>query len=114
MALKERDCPKCSFTPLVPTPAGGISVDECPKCGGRWYDLGELSKTVKDPKGFTEAVAKGPLKPKPSVAICPSCHKNMVNAGLVHELLRVDLCPVCRGLWLDKGELGLIDRLLKT
>ena len=112
MAIKERDCPKCSFTPLVRKTVG-FDLDECPKCGGRWYDLGELSKSVRATKKFQDAVAKGPLKPKPGVAICPVCHKNMINAGLVHELLRVDLCPSCKGIWLDKNELGLIDRLLQ-
>lgn len=89
-----------------------LDLDECPKCGGRWYDLGELAKAVKDQAGFQKAIAQGPLRPREGKAICPHCRKHMVNGGLVNELLRVDLCPGCKGFWLDKNELGLLERLL--
>lgn len=109
---KELDCPKCPFTPMGPIKEKGLVLDECPKCGGRWFDLGELGQTLKDPAKFQKALAQGPLKPREGKAICPHCHKNMVNGGLLSEFLRADLCPGCRGMWLDKNELGLVERLL--
>ncbi len=36
--------------------------------------------------------------------ICPKCLSDM--AEVEHESVKVDICPGCRGLWLDKGELA--------
>ena len=36
--------------------------------------------------------------------ICPKCLSDM--AEVEHEGVKVDVCPGCRGLWLDKGELA--------
>lgn len=93
----ERDCPKCPFTPME----AGL----CPKCGGRWYNLESAPK-------LKMALAKGPIKPREGKAICPACRKNMTNVGLVNEFLRADLCGTCGGVWLDKNEIPLLDKLL--
>lgn len=109
---KELDCPKCPATPMQTREVGTLKLDECPRCGGRWYDLGELAASVKDPPAFRKAAAAGPLRPRPGRAPCPRCGKPMTNGGLVNEFLRVDLCPACRGFWLDKNEIRLLDSLL--
>lgn len=89
-----------------------LKLDECPRCGGRWYDMGELAVSVKDQPAFRKATAGGPIKPRPGDAMCPHCHKAMTNGGLVNEFLRADFCPACRGFWLDKSEIRLLDALL--
>jgi Zn-finger nucleic acid-binding protein len=109
---QERVCPKCPFTLLDAKSVRGVSIDECKNCGGRWYDLGELVRSVERPEKLRDLMSKGPLKPKPGDAPCPACKKDMVNGGIVNPLLRADMCPDCRGFWLDKNEFGLIDRLL--
>lgn len=38
--------------------------------------------------------------------MCPNCHEPMVV--LEWEGIEIDLCPSCRGVWLDLGELELI------
>lgn len=113
MVPMEADCPKCPFSPMdeVALP-GGVVVDECPRCKGRWYDYDELAKVVADRRAFEAAVAKGPLKPRPGSAKCPRCLSDMRNGGLVSEFLRVDQCEA-HGFWLDAGELKLLDQLLK-
>ncbi len=40
--------------------------------------------------------------------ICPQCDKALV--GLEYRGVEVDWCPVCKGLWLDRGELGILMR----
>lgn len=112
MTPMERDCPKCPFSPMEEKTVHGVAVDECPKCGGRWYDAGELGRSVQSPEKLRQAMMKGPLKPRAGDAMCPICSEKMVNGGLVNEFLRVDLCTKCQGFWLDKNEIGLIDRLL--
>lgn len=93
--------------------AAGITIDECPRCKGRWYDFDELSRVATNAAAFTAAVAKGPLKPRQGKAKCPVCLEDMINGGMGSELLRVDQCPG-HGFWLDAGELSLLDRLLAS
>ena len=107
------ECPKCPYTGLKEIDSGkGFGIDECPECGGRWYDLGELEKLSKDPAKFKEKSAEGPSRPRESERECPRCRKKMVNGGLISEFLRVDLCESCKGIWLDKNEVHLVDKLL--
>jgi Zn-finger nucleic acid-binding protein len=37
---------------------------------------------------------------------CPACRAVLVV--LEHELVEVDFCPACKGVWLDAGELELL------
>lgn len=107
------DCPKCPYTAMDEVDSGlGFAIDECPECGGRWYDLGELEKASKDPEKFRAAAQSGPMRPRSSDRLCPRCKKAMVNGGMINELLRVDTCESCRGIWLDKHEITLVDKLL--
>jgi Zn-finger nucleic acid-binding protein len=39
---------------------------------------------------------------------CPTCHSSLVEVE--RSGVRIDACPQCRGVWLDRGEL---DRLLQ-
>jgi Zn-finger nucleic acid-binding protein len=33
-------CPECTG-PFAPVISGGVEIDVCTRCGGRWYDVGE-------------------------------------------------------------------------
>jgi hypothetical protein len=37
---------------------------------------------------------------------CPKCGHDLVEREFHH--VKVDLCPNCHGMWLDKGEIGMI------
>lgn len=111
--MAERDCPKCPFSPMEEIVAGDMTLDECPKCKGRWYDFDELARVVADPAAFSAAVAKGPLRPRKGEAKCPVCLEDMLNGGLGNELLRVDQCPG-HGFWLDANELRLLNTLMAS
>jgi len=37
---------------------------------------------------------------------CPACDNEMFVVEF--EMVEIDYCPACRGVWLDSGELGLI------
>lgn len=110
--MAEPDCPKCPFSPMdVLDLGGGVQVDECPRCKGRWYDYDELAKCVKDRSRLEAALAKGPIRPRPGSAKCPRCLADMQNGGLGGEFLRVDQCSA-HGIWLDESEVRLIDKAL--
>lgn len=109
----EPDCPVCPYSPLDQLDSGkGFTVEECPRCGGRWFDAGELESVAKEPAKLRESIDAGLIKPRPSERICPRCRGTLTNGGLINQFLRVDLCPRCRGFWLDKNEIGLVDKLL--
>jgi ribosomal protein L37AE/L43A len=51
-AAKEMTCPRCGKT-LHERIEHGVSIDECPGCGGVWLDKGELDALVKaDEQGW--------------------------------------------------------------
>ncbi len=37
---------------------------------------------------------------------CPNCHAELVMSS--RQGVEIDYCPVCRGVWLDRGELDKI------
>lgn len=107
------DCPKCPYIELneVTTPQG-IPVDECPECGGRWFDSGELEAVSANPAKLRAALEEEG-DDKESDRPCARCGAKLKNRPLMSRFLRVDYCPRCRGFWVDKNELPLIDKLLK-
>jgi uncharacterized protein len=46
----ELDCPKC-VGKLVETAFEAIKIDVCNKCGGVWFDAGELAQVMHKDKG---------------------------------------------------------------
>jgi Zn-finger nucleic acid-binding protein len=111
--MAERDCPKCPLIAMDEIAAGNMTLSECPKCKGRWYDFSELAKVITDPAAFAAAVEKGPLLPRQGQAKCPVCLEDMINGGFGNELVRVDQCPG-HGVWLDAEELLLLNRLMAS
>lgn len=115
-AVTTRRCPRCTFT-LVPhrPPAampGGPSaeVDVCPRCHGTFLDAGDAKAMLGDnaePQTWQRTSAasfkgKGKLR-------CPDGH----GALSVYNLqappgsgvdVDIDVCPECRGMWLDQWE----------
>ena len=60
---RERACPRCAGSQLKRvafSPGSRVNVDECPECGGCWFDDGELEKLCLESKsgGGTQAAAE--------------------------------------------------------
>jgi Zn-finger nucleic acid-binding protein len=97
-------CPKCDDAALLPLDLGEILLDRCESCGGIWFDHGELEAVV----GLTAAARQEPIEPEPAgggSGPCPRCTVEMrpVSAGEDPDRpVRVDRCPSCMGLWLDR------------
>ena len=106
------NCPKCASENLVETPAlGNIPLDVCPGCSGIWFDKGELEALLQQSQGGA-AADFGLINPKPAGMNCPRCDSPMERGGLVNQLLLVDKCGYCGGVWLDPHELDLVKKLL--
>lgn len=102
------ECPKCVLTPLEARTENGVTVDVCPKCGGCWYEIGELEKFVAGKEQLQKALNAGLLNSRPTSTRCAKCDQPMTNGGLVSLFLRVDQCQSCKGIWLDKAELRIL------
>ena len=85
-------------------------VDYCPKCLGLWFEEDELrqAKDVKDRnlRWLDIDLWKDGEKFKisPGQKLCPSCRLPLYEANYGSSDIRVDVCNICRGVWLDRGE----------
>ena len=101
------DCPKCQEEPLNRTTIDGVEVDLCAKCRGVWFDERELTLLLNEPASALRPLTRGADRMGHD-ALRGNCPRDAV------ELLRVssardpkitlDICPQCRGIWLDGGE----------
>jgi Zn-finger nucleic acid-binding protein len=106
-----------------------LVLDYCPRCGGMWFELGEvqlLRKHSQDslwsrverrtqdfrvPCHSCQAIID---RNAPECDVCgwknllqcPSCDRPL--ALMVHDGLRLDVCNECRGVWFDHIELSAI------
>jgi len=106
-------CPRCSQN-LQARKEGPVEVDACPDCKGMWLDFGEIEQLVQDKDVLTKVFQGDLVRPAPSACSCPKCGAalKLLKGGLAGPFLIVDKCPKCRGLWLDGGELRLLEKVL--
>jgi Zn-finger nucleic acid-binding protein len=106
-----------------------MEVDRCSRCGGIWFDRGELDHlgTMPDESRAVLTVAAADRPP----ALCHQCHAPIDRAapqcaGCGHENriqcprcersmevvrrsgLALDVCRPCEGVWFDQAELEAI------
>jgi Zn-finger nucleic acid-binding protein len=136
------ECPVClgaALVPFRPDPKQPLELDSCRRCGGVWFDAGELpGLRLLRPEALWQAVT---LRPEAFRMKCHECHasfdrnqKTCPACGWVNRLscpscrsklqvveqgaLRLDACAKCRGVWFDNVELaavwnGQVDALAK-
>ncbi|UCH09628.1 MAG: zf-TFIIB domain-containing protein [Fidelibacterota bacterium] len=103
------NCPKCDHELAVKL-LGTIQVDECPACGGTWFDRDELrqAKDQADPDlnwmDFELWKHQDRFKIKAQQVACPKCTVDMVVIDYGDTRIEIDHCPLCEGVWLDAGE----------
>lgn len=96
-----------------------VELDQCLNCGGMWFDGGELRKVKEredellrwldidlfaDTKQFTGGY---------SSMVCPKDGNSLYEISYDNTDINVDVCNVCKGVWLDKEELDNIIAFLK-
>jgi Zn-finger nucleic acid-binding protein len=96
-----------------------IVLDQCPSCGGIWFDQWELYQTNDsevenlDPVDTKALRATVPLSEK--TPLCPKCNGTLFK--FTDPLLPSDAhilrCPSCKGLWLNRGEFRKFKKLRK-
>lgn len=107
-----RLCPRCDH-PMRELREAAAAVEACVLCSGIWFDGGKLAVLMRYGVDAVEALQRSVLTARAAagagashVARCPACHWDLerTHFGASRSLL-VDVCGVCRGVWLDAGEL---------
>jgi Zn-finger nucleic acid-binding protein len=98
----------------------GVEVDFCPTCLGLWFEEEELrlAKDEKDKnlKWLDIDLWKDNKKFKifPGIRLCPSCRLPLYEIYYGDSRIIVDICNLCHGVWLDRGEFKKIIEYLKN
>jgi len=103
-------CPRCHVH-LKGHFLEDASVEFCPKCGGMWISREDFTRSIKRTPPPDLPKEEPPDAEKPiwaeSPLACPRCGGNMAKAVYDYSSgIKVDRCDRCRGIWLDRGELG--------
>ena len=95
-----------------------MEIDTCPGCMGLWFDANELreffsseslnKKFMLPPSRYSASAQTIDISTK--ARRCPRCNREALRRKEV-ETVEVDECPMCKGIWLDAGE---IEKLVKT
>jgi len=109
-----RKCPVCSTVDLVQVDYEGFIVQQCSSCGGHLVPLQRFEcikrvdmKSQQELKEEASSQFKGsstqPLK-------CPKCRMTMRKQAVKLPVLNLqtDFCRTCDLIWLDGGELALL------
>ena len=107
-------CLKCTGI-LDKTHVDDVEVDHCRDCGGLWLDHGELERIARITKQNPELLGQlrrkllplptAKAEPSEMTTSCPVCSRASIREILVGDSLHVDYCTICKGVFLDKGEL---------
>jgi len=111
-------CPICKVN-LKETVFYGVGVDYCPQCLGIWFELDEL-RQAKDEKDknlnwldISLWQDEKKFKISKNKKICPRCSTPLYSLNYGDSNIEVDVCNVCKGVWLDRGEFKKIIDYLK-
>jgi len=103
-------CPR-DKAPMRMTVTGGATLDVCGKCGGQYFDSGEIFAAfgIKADPSYWDRPETGGVVKNSSLA-CPVCHCNMLAQDVRYEgsHVEIDRCGSCGGIWLDRGEVDTI------
>jgi len=112
-------CPRCKMI-LCRIQYEGMPLSTCPDCGGEFVDLNRL-RMIRTRRDVTfsakDAMRLRKEKTGPErdeKLICPRCGALMKKGRYGHSDVVVDLCPACRGLWLDDQELEKLQVLAES
>ena len=114
-----RQCPDCQI-PMNQMQFRGIVLDDCPQCGGIWFDDGELCKLIKSDDNLAMASLECKCAKSPVVDIreraqklCPNCDERLTPYKYAYSSdVVLDECDKCFGVWIQDGELQQIDSYL--
>lgn len=126
------NCPICSMNKMNPIDIEGIKILHCAECDGIFLHHGELKKITHKMSGDVEysSIEAADFTKKSGIS-CPLCdegevfeHRSKCTDANCKECMQNEMidiyfasfsdvkmqyCPKCRGIWLNKGTLKLIN-----
>ena len=106
--MKSINCPGCQ-SPMEKVKHPDMTVDKCTKCGGTFFDKGELNVIATGMAGDIEmcSVDEQQQDDKFPHRKCPRCpDKEMQKMALLcYSDVILDYCEGCGGFFFDKGEI---------
>ena len=112
-------CPACQ-SELIEVDLGELKVDICQKgCGGVWFDRFELDKTSSPHASSINNLLNNTKATELTITenkrLCPRDSTFMMQHFYsVKKQVKVDTCPRCAGIWLDRNELNAIQSEYKN
>lgn len=114
------NCPNCEI-PLRRFEIGSVSLDECSRCRGIWFDKKELeeAKDETDPDLRWMNLQIWSQQPRFQVTdqsrTCPRCKQATMQMIAYQEPeIEILYCSACEGTWLDAGGLEKIISALRN
>jgi Zn-finger nucleic acid-binding protein len=108
---RDRDCPH-DKTPMTQVIAGEAVLDLCRKCGGQFFDSGEMFSAfgIKADPSFWDRPETGGTVRGAGTRHCPECETFMLMQDVAYggDSVEIDRCGKCGGVWLDKNEIEKI------
>ncbi|MBL4846898.1 MAG: zf-TFIIB domain-containing protein [Planctomycetes bacterium] len=99
-ASQRMACPRCSGR-IEEGRASGVRAEVCASCEGTWLDAGDLMLAL----GVSRKIKLKDGEPGPLRCIrCPD--QVLVEIDFPGTEVPIDICPDCRGSWLDRDELA--------
>lgn len=112
-------CPQCKEQ-MKRSTISEITINECPRCRGMWFDHGELD-AVKDEvlpeMGWLQIDTwkeQAEFKARMDPNFCPQCGDiALTTVQDQQSATEISICTQCKGTWLATGQfLNLINALL--
>jgi len=88
----------------------GVQIDYCPQDYGLWFDEEELREAKdardRDLRWLDIDLWKDPAKfiLSPKQKLCPKDRLPLYEVEYGDSGIKVDVCNLCHGVWLDRGE----------
>ncbi len=112
------ECPRCKKS-LQTAIFHNTEVDYCPQCLGIFFEEDEL-RQAKDEKDknlkwldINLWKNKKEFKISYGIRLCPVCRLPLYEVYYGNSRIIVDVCNLCQGIWLDRGEFKKIIEYLK-
>jgi len=107
-------CPN-DGTALATVQIEDVTLDQCPTCGGHWLQRGELETLGERHDAYLDPITVGRVGTVDSKRKCPlDCTQLVQHEFVLHTGIKIDQCPQCQGIWLEKFELSNLLRYLDT
>jgi len=126
------NCPECKTQKLSEKmKISDVMINWCLSCGGLWFERDELrlakDKKVKDAKWIDVELKdesidwfqfklwkdKVKFKAAKDIKLCPGCWTPLYKVNYGDSDIEIDICGICGGVWLDRGEFKKIIEYVK-